>query len=102
MRGSIATIPCSRRPVPRRRATFMSVLGEILLPIDAGRLRARLHALDAVRGETHDGDGWHLRVDLPLADAARLAAQADGAPLRPLLPTQASELPATLPVELDA
>ena len=58
--------------------------------------------LDAVRGETHDGDGWHLRVDLPLADAARLAAQADGAPLRPLLPTQASELPATLPVELDA
>ena len=84
------------------RLGLRRVIGEILLPIDAGRLRARLHALDAVRGETHDGDGWHLRVDLPLADAARLAAQADGAPLRPLLPTQTSELPATLPVELDA
>ena len=84
------------------RLGLRRVIGEILLPTDAGRLRARLHALDAVRGETHDGDGWHLRVDLPLADAARLAAQADGAPLRPLLPTQTSELPATLPVELDA
>ena len=59
---------------------------EIVLPTDAGRLRARLHALDAVLGEEHDGDGWRLRVDLPVADAARLAAQADGAPLRPLLP----------------
>ena len=62
------------------------VVGTIVLPTDAGRLRARLHALDAVLGEEHDGDGWRLRVDLPVADAARLAAQADGAPLRPLLP----------------
>ena len=87
------------------RLGLRRVIGEILLPTDAGRLRARLHALDAVRGETHGGDGWHLQVDLPLVDAARLAAQADGAPLRrllPELPEPAGELPATLPVELDA
>jgi len=84
------------------RLGLRRVIGEILLPTDAGRLRARLHALDAVRGETHGGDGWHLQVDLPLVDAARLAAQADGAPLRRLLPEPAGELPATLPVELDA
>ena len=73
-------------------------LGEIQLPTDAGRLRARLHALDAVRGEEHDADGWRLRVDLAIADAARLAAQADGAPLRPLLPAADS----LHPVESDA
>ena len=60
--------------------------GAILLPTDAGRLRARLHALDAVLGEQHDDDGWRLQVDLPMADAVRLAAQGDGAPLRCLLP----------------
>jgi GTP-binding protein HflX len=65
------------------------VQGEVRLPPEAGRLRARLHALEAVRGEAHDaadGGGWTLTVDLALADAARLASQADGAPLRPLLP----------------
>ena len=65
------------------------VQGELRLPPEAGRLRARLHALEAVRGEAHDDDhagGWTLQVDLALADAARLAAQADGAPLRALLP----------------
>ena len=49
------------------------------------------HALDAVLGEEHDADGWRLRVDLPVADAARLASQADGAPLRPLLPLREPE-----------
>jgi GTP-binding protein HflX len=68
------------------RLGLRRVNGEILLPTDAGRLRARLHALEAVRGETHDEAGWRLRVDLALADAARLAAQADGAPIRALLP----------------
>jgi GTP-binding protein HflX len=67
------------------------VSGEIRLPADAGRLRARLHALDAVRDESHDEAGWRLCVDLALADAARLAAQADGAPLRALLPEVETE-----------
>jgi GTP-binding protein HflX len=62
------------------------VAADVRLPPTAGRLRARLHALDAIRGESHDEHGWTLSVDLALADAQRLAAQADGAPLRPLLP----------------
>ena len=62
------------------------VQGDVRLPPAAGRLRARLHALEAVREESHDHDGWTVSVDLALADAARLAAQADGAPLRALLP----------------
>ena len=68
------------------RLGFLRVLGEVVLPTDAGRLRARLHALDAVRSEEHDADGWRLQLDLPIADAMRLAAQDDGAPLRGLLP----------------
>jgi GTP-binding protein HflX len=68
------------------RLALRRVAGEVRLPTDAGRLRARLHALDAVRDESHDDAGWRLHVDLALADAARLAAQADGAPLRVLLP----------------
>ena len=73
------------------RLGLRRVVGEVHLPTDAGRLRARLHALDAVRGERHDADGWCLSIDLPQADAARLAAQPDGAPLRVLLPDEASE-----------
>ena len=73
------------------RLGLRRVVGEVQLPTDAGRLRARLHALDAVRGERHDADGWCLSIDLPQADAARLAAQPDGAPLRVLLPDEASE-----------
>jgi GTP-binding protein HflX len=71
------------------RLGLKRVVGDVLLPTDAGRLRARLHALDAVLGEQHDGDGWRMRVDLPVADAARLAAGDDGAPLRTLLPDSA-------------
>ena len=74
------------------RLGLRRVVGEVHLPTDAGRLRARLHALDAVRGEHHDADGWRLSIDLPQADAARLAAQSDGAPLRALLP-EAPEFP---------
>ena len=62
------------------------IVAELALPAAAGRLRARLHALDAVRGESHDEHGWRIRVDLSEADAARLAAQEDGAALRDLLP----------------
>lgn len=69
-----------------RRLGLRRLHAELRLPSDAGRLRARLHAIDAIRGESHDEDGWTLDIDLPLADARRLAAQGDGAPLRPLLP----------------
>ena len=62
------------------------IVADLRLPPSAGRLRARLHALDAIRGETHDEHGWTLAIDLPAADAQRLAAGADGAPLRELLP----------------
>lgn len=62
--------------------------GELRLPPEAGRLRARLHQIDAIRGESHDEDGWLLDLDIPLADARRLAALADGTPLRPLLPAE--------------
>ncbi|MFZ7095585.1 ribosome rescue GTPase HflX [Luteimonas dalianensis] len=61
------------------------VAGELELPSSAGRLRARLHELDAVREERHDEHGWHLRIDLPHADAARLAAGPEGSALRELL-----------------
>src|SRR5690606_23012937 len=61
------------------------VTGELELPSSAGRLRARLHALDAVREEGHDEHGWHRRLDLPPGDAARLAAAPEGSPLRGLL-----------------
>ena len=67
------------------RLGLQRVAGELRLPVDAGRLRARLHALDAIVEEDLAADGWRLRVDLPASDAARLAAQADGAPLRGLL-----------------
>ena len=75
------------------RLGLRRVMGEVVLPTDAGRLRARLHALGAIRAEDHDADGWRLRVDLPLADAARLAAQPDGGPLRLLLPATEPDLP---------
>ncbi|WP_242108309.1 ribosome rescue GTPase HflX [Luteimonas aquatica] len=67
------------------RLGLRRVRAELRLPPSAGRLRARLHALDAIRGETHDEHGWTLEVDLALADAERLAGQADGAPLLALL-----------------
>ena len=70
-----------------RRLSLVRVQGSLHLPAaHAERLRSRLHALGAVRSETHDEDGWHIEVDLPLADAQRLAVQAGGAPLEALLP----------------
>ncbi len=66
------------------------IVAELALPPTAGRLRARLHALDAVRGEAHEGEGWRLDIDIALADAARLANQDDGGPLRRLLPAEAA------------
>ncbi|MEO8365109.1 MAG: GTPase HflX, partial [Pseudoxanthomonas sp.] len=70
-----------------RRLSLVRVQGTLNLPaVHAERLRSRLHALGAVRGETHDENGWHLQVDLSLADAQRLSVQAGGAPLEALLP----------------
>ena len=80
------------------RLGLRRVAGDITLPTHAGRLRARLHALGAIRQEIHDADGWHLQVDLPLVDASRLAAQTDGSPLRPLLPTVEPAYPVESPV----
>ena len=67
------------------RLGLRRVTGELQLPQGAGRLRARLHELGAVRDESHDEHGWHLRLDLAEADAARLAAHAYGEPLRALM-----------------
>ncbi|MBJ6978403.1 MULTISPECIES: ribosome rescue GTPase HflX [unclassified Luteimonas] len=71
-----------------RRLGLRRLQAELRLSPDAGRLRARLHEVDAIRGEAHDEDGWTLDIDLPLSDARRLAAQDDGAPLRALLPAE--------------
>jgi GTP-binding protein HflX len=68
-----------------QRFSDRQVTGELLLRPEDGRLRARLHALDAVRGERSDEAGWHLQLDLPLAVAERLAAESGGHALQPLL-----------------
>jgi len=67
------------------------IVADLDLPSAAGRLRARLHQLDAVRGESQDEHGWRISIDLSEADAARLAAQPDGAALRALLPELAAD-----------
>ena len=61
------------------------VQGRVHVPSRAGRLRARLHELGAVRGEQAGDDGWDIQVDLALVDAQRLAAQAGGTALQPLI-----------------
>ncbi len=68
------------------RLGMVRVEAELMLPATAGRLRARLHALDAIRAERHDEGGWCVTVDLALADAVRLASDEEGAPLRVHLP----------------
>ncbi len=73
-----------------QRLAQRRVVAELVLPPGAGRLRARLHALDAVRGESHDEHGWRLSVDLSEADAARLSTQEGAEALRELLPAALS------------
>lgn len=74
-----------------QRFGLRRVSGELRLPPQAGRLRARLYELEAVREESGDEEGWLLRVDLPLAEAERLAASPGGAPMRALLPVPERE-----------
>jgi GTP-binding protein HflX len=74
-----------------KRLGLQHVTGELRLPPDAGRLRARLHQLEVIRSEQADEDGWLLQVDLPIAEAEKLAASADGAPIRALLPEKLPE-----------
>jgi len=68
------------------RLGLRRIHADLQLPPSSGRLRARLHEIGAVRGETHDEHGWNLRLDLAETDAIRLATQAYGAPLQALLP----------------
>ncbi|MBO9716043.1 MAG: GTPase HflX [Pseudoxanthomonas sp.] len=74
-----------------RRLDLQRAFGELRLPPQAGRLRARLHQLEAVRSEQADEHGWLLQVDLPRGEAERLAARADGEPLRALLPARVDD-----------
>ena len=74
------------RAVLARRLNLRHVHGTLRLPPSAGRLRSRLHALEVVLGEQVDEEGWLIEVDLPMAEAERLAAGADGELIRTLLP----------------
>ncbi len=78
------------------RLGLRRIVADLVLPGTSASLRARLHALGAVRAETHVDDGWRLQLDLSVDDAKRLAAQADGQPLRALLPSESPPLPVEL------
>ncbi|SIQ02586.1 GTP-binding protein HflX [Solilutibacter tolerans] len=62
------------------------IVATLRLPSEAARLRSQLHALDAVRRESHDEDGWEIDIDLPASDAYRLLSDPHAAPLKALLP----------------
>jgi GTP-binding protein HflX len=67
------------------RLGLRRIQAELQLPSSSGQLRARLHEIGAIRGEQHDEHGWTLQLDLAEADALKIAAQAYGGPLQPLL-----------------
>ena len=69
-----------------QRLGLERIRGEVLLPSSAGRLRARLFDLEAVRGEAHEEAGWRLTLDMARSDAQKLLSQPGGEALRPLLP----------------
>nr|WP_153477060.1 ribosome rescue GTPase HflX [Xanthomonas translucens] len=74
-----------------QRLGLQHVQGSLRLPPSAGRLRSQLHQLQVIRSEQADEDGWLLQVDIPITEAERLAASADGAPIRALLPPREEE-----------
>ncbi len=74
-----------------QRLGLQHVQGSLRLPSSAGRLRSQLHQLQVIRSEQADEDGWLLQVDIPITEAERLAASADGAPIRALLPPRETE-----------
>lgn len=67
------------------------IVGTVHLGEHSARLRSRLHALGAIRSERHDETGWHVDVDMALADVRRLATQAGGHALESLLPLEPQE-----------
>ncbi len=54
------------------------VCAELRLPPRAGRLRARLIELGAVKGERYDADGWQLDIDAPRKLLLPLAGEGHG------------------------
>ena len=54
------------------------VRAELRLPPRAGRLRARLIELGAVKGERYDEEGWRLDIDAPRGLLLPLAGEAHG------------------------
>ncbi|OAX56244.1 ribosome rescue GTPase HflX [Xanthomonas graminis] len=74
-----------------QRLGLQHVQGSLRLPPSAGRLRSQLHQLQVIRSEQADEEGWLLQVDIPITEAERLAASADGAPIRALLPPREEE-----------
>ena len=73
------------RDLLARRFVDRRLTGPLRLGPADGRLRARLHALGAVKSEQGDESGWRLELDLPLAAAERLAEESGGHPLHALL-----------------
>ena len=61
-----------------RRLGAQRVCADLRLPIDAGRLRARLHAHGVVADEDADEQGWHIRIDAPRALVEPLFGLPDG------------------------
>jgi len=74
-----------------KRLGLQHVTGRVRLPPSAGRLRSRLHQLEVIRSEQADEEGWLIEVDIPIAEAEKLAAGADGQVIRALLPERGPE-----------
>lgn len=74
-----------------KRLGLQHVTGTVRLPPSAGRLRARLHQLEVIRSEQADEEGWLVEVDIPIAEAEKLAAGSDGQVIRALLPVREPE-----------